>query len=106
MKSNGQDVATVIMDAGAARVYQAVIDTLNSQHTATISKKDKVQKKVEFTSNGNTITLQVDSIQPKLSQITVLAVQDGSASKKATDVAVNVILSVCHKLGLQCSLKQ
>ncbi len=106
MKSDGKDVATVIIDAGAFKVFKAVIDTITSDPKCKILQRDNAKKLVEFTHDSFSLSLQVDSLAAGLSQITVLAQHSENSQQKATDVAANVILSICHKMGINCTLKE
>jgi hypothetical protein len=105
MKSDGKDVSTVILDAGAAKVYTALIDTLESQPKFRITAKDDIKKHVEFEGGGSSLSMQVDSLDVRLSQITVLAVASGDAPPASTDAAASAILGVCRKVGLYCTQK-
>jgi hypothetical protein len=106
IQNENKEGAKVILDAGASAVYRAIIDTLNSVSNIEISKKDNVKKLVEFSTGENAISMQVDSLATGLSQITVLAVQTGNSSRKPTEAAVNAILAVCHKIGINCTLQE
>jgi hypothetical protein len=106
MNSGGNDVATVILDAGAARVYKAVIDTLSSSPRTKITKRDNPGKHVEFIIGSSDVSMQIDSLDQGLCQIMVLAREDQGSNKKSTDAAVNAILSVSRKAGIKCSVKQ
>jgi hypothetical protein len=105
MKSDKSDVATVILDAGASAVFKAIMDTVTSQPKCRIVQRDNSRKLVEFTNGTNSFTMQVDSLAIGLSQITVMAVPSGDTQQKPADAAVKAILSVCHKVGLQCTVK-
>jgi hypothetical protein len=104
--SGDKDIASVILDASSTRVYKAMIDTITAQPKVKITKNDKQKKLVEFTNGTDNITMQVDSVGVNFAQITVTAQQEGTSSKKETDVAVNAILGVCHKVGLHCERKE
>jgi len=106
MKSDGKDVATVIIDAGAFKVFKAVTDTLTSDPKCEILQRDNTKKFVEFTHDAFSLSLQVDSLAAGLSQITVLAQHSENSQQKTTDVAASVILSVCHKMSIHCTLKE
>jgi hypothetical protein len=106
MNSGGNDVATVILDAGAARVYKAVIDTLSASPKTRITKRDNPKRHVEFTIGSSDVSMQVDSLDKGLCQIMVLGKEDQNSSKNTTNSAVNAILSVSRKAGIKCSVKQ
>jgi hypothetical protein len=105
MRTSDMDVATVILDARTFKVHKAVVDTLTSSPKIKILKQDPVKRQVEFTNGINTLSIQVDSLDIGLSQITVAAAHSGQQQKKATDVAVEVILGVCHKAGIKCTVE-
>ena len=105
MNSGNKDVATVILDAGCTKVYRAVADTLASDPTCRIIKRDDAKKLVEFSHDPYTLTIQVDSMAAGVSQITVLAENQGKSTQNTSDKAANVILAVCKKVGLHCTLK-
>ncbi len=101
--TDGKEVASVILDAGATKVYHAVTDTLTSDTRCKIQNKDDGRKFVEFTHDDLSLTMQIDSLGAALSQITVKAEKSGDSSQKPTDAAVKAILAVCHKMGLKCT---
>ena len=101
--TDGKQVASVILDAGATKVYLAVTDTLTSDKRSKILKREDARKFVEFTHDDLSLTMQVDSLGAGLSQITVQAEKSGSSSQKTTDAAVKAVLAVCHKMGLKCT---
>jgi hypothetical protein len=104
MRTGQTDVATVIIDAKTFRVYQAVIDTLTSDPKFKISNRDNAKRFVEFTSGTYKVSMQVDSLEIGLSQITVAANHSDSSPKQPKDIAVDVIFRVCSKVGVKCTL--
>ena len=104
MHTGQADIATVIIDAKTFRVYQAVIDTLKSNPKYQITSRKNAENSVEFKVKTFTVTLKVDSLANGLSQITVSASPPGDPAKQATGTAVETIMGVCHKAGIQCTL--
>ncbi len=105
MNSGDKDVATVILDAGAAKVYKAVTDTLGSDPQSRILKKDDLKRQVEFSHDPYTMSIKVDSLDNGVSQITVLSEHQGKTNEKTAGKAATVILAVCKKAGLHCTQK-
>lgn len=105
MRSGGNEVATVILDAGAGPVFKALNDTLFHVREVTITRRDPKNRRVEFNKDGNSVSMQVDSLDRDLSQITVLASGTAADGKPVTDLAVQAILGVCKKVGKSCSVK-
>lgn len=104
MRTSQTDVATVIIDAKTFMVYKAMIDTLTSVPKVKITNRDNLKRLVEFTCETNTISMQVDSLANALSQITVSAAHSDNKQKQTTDLAVEAIFRVCHKVGVKCTL--
>jgi hypothetical protein len=98
------DVATVTIDAKTVRVYQAVIDTLTSNPKFEITRRDNPKRTVEFTRESYTVSIKVDSLAADLSHITVTAAHSDQSPQQPTDIAVNAILGIGHKLGIPCTL--
>jgi hypothetical protein len=103
--SDGKDVASVILDAGASNVYKAVTDTLTSDNRCKILKRDDVKKFVEFTHDSYSLTLQVDSLAAGLSQITAVTENSRNSSGNTADAAVQAVLRVCKMVGTKCTLR-
>jgi hypothetical protein len=106
MRTGQSDIATVIVDARTFRVYQAVIDTLQSNPKFQITHRNNADKSVEFKIKTYTITMKVDSLANSLAQITVSSAPPGDSEKQATNMAIEAITGVCHKAGIKCTLDQ
>lgn len=104
MRTSQADVASVILEAKTFRVYKAVIDTLAIDPKVKITTRNDAKRFVEFNNATASISLQVDSLEAGLSQITVSAVHSANAPKQPTDMAVEAIVTVCHKAGIKCTL--
>ena len=100
------DVATVMVDAKTFRVYQAVIDTLTSNPKFEITRRDNAERQVEFTRESYNVAIKVDSLANDVSQITVTAAHTDKSPQQPTDIAVNAILGICHKIGIKCTLEK
>jgi hypothetical protein len=106
MRTGDTDIANVIIDSGTLNVYRAVIDTLTSNPRIKMVLRDDTKRQVRFTNELYTVSMQVDSLATGLSQITVAAVSSANPSQKTTNVAVNAIFGVCHKVGIKCILEE
>jgi hypothetical protein len=105
-RSEGKDIASVILEAGSSKVYKAVTDTLTADARCTILKRDDARKFVQFTHDAYSLTMRVDSLASGVSQITVEAENQKDPSQKPTDAAVKAVLAVCKKVGMKCTLKE
>jgi hypothetical protein len=106
MHTPSADVATVILDAKPSGVYKAMIDTLTTNPKFRVTNKDQAKYLVEFTKEQCKVSMQVDSLDKALSQITVSATASDNNSEKTSSVAVDAIQNVCKKLGIKCTVKE
>lgn len=104
MNTPSADIAYVIIDAGAAKVYQAVIDTLTTDPKFSVIKEDKSRNYVEFSRKEQKIAIQVDSLATGLSHLTVTAPVTGKEAQKPTDPAIDAIFKICEKAGVKCTI--
>jgi len=103
--TEGKEVAIVILDAGASKVYKAVNDTLASSPRFMVQARDNQRREVKFMHDEITLSVLVDSLSAGYSRITVEAEPAKNTQPKQTDAAVKAILAVCHKVGLTCTQK-
>jgi hypothetical protein len=105
MHTSSADVATVILDAKTPGVYKAIIDTLTANPKFKITQRDNGRHLVEFTKETYKISMQVDSLDVNLSQITVSATSSDKEAPRSSSMAVDAIERVCQKLGIKCTVK-
>jgi hypothetical protein len=106
MHTSEMDVATVILDARTFKVYQTILDTLTSNKNFEITSRDNAKRLVEFKKQSQKVSMQVDSLDNGLSQITVASLHSDNSAKQTTTVAVDAILKVCQAVGIKCTLEK
>lgn len=106
MRTSDADVATVLLDASTSRVYQTIIDTLTTGKKFKITSRDNAKRYVEFSIQTGKVSMQVDSLENKLTQITVASVHSDDSQKKNTDLAVDAILRISRMVGVKCTLEK
>jgi hypothetical protein len=98
----GFDVATVILNADAARVYTTALNLIRRNQTLQIVAEDPGDQTVEFSNGTRAARITVSNLGTKLSQILV-----ASATKPGEDSAtlriVDGILHVCQAMRVTCS---
>ncbi|MCX6245888.1 MAG: hypothetical protein NTU98_14435 [Bacteroidetes bacterium] len=98
------DISTVMLDAKTYRVYRAIMDTLTTDKKFSVISRNNDKRFVEFTAKSYTVSMQVDSLENGLTQITVASKHSEDATKKSTDMAVEAILRVCKMAGIKCTV--
>jgi len=106
MHASQADVAFVILDARTFRVFQVIIDTLTANKKFKITNRDNAKRFVEFINQKIKVSMQVDSLENGLTQITVASMHSDNAAKQSTDIAVDAIVRVCHMAGIKCTLPE
>ncbi len=97
----GFDVATVILNADAGRVYATTVSQLRRNQTLHIVAEDPTDRTVEFNNGTRSAGITVTDLGTRLSQILV-----ASATKPGEDSAtlriVAGILRVCEAMKITC----
>jgi hypothetical protein len=98
----GFDVATVILNADATRVYTTAVSLLRRNQTVHIVADDPRGRTVEFSNGTRSASITVSDLGTRLSQILVAsATRPGENS--ATLRIVQGILNVCQAMKVTCS---
>jgi hypothetical protein len=99
---SGFDVATVVLEANADKVYQTAIKNLSARADVTITKQDAKKRRVQFTNGQQVASLQATPLGDKITQLVVasnLPPQMGSNS-----TVVQGVLKVCKEMNVECTL--
>jgi hypothetical protein len=98
----GFDVATVLLDAEAAKVYATALGLLHRNAQVQVVSEDAAHRTVDFASGGRSAGITVNALGAHLSQMVVAAaVLPGQES--ATPRIVAGILRVCQEMKVACS---
>jgi len=106
--ANGQggfDVATVVIEANAQKVYETALQRLQA-HSAQVKVIDQNARRrvVAFTNGEQTASLQANPLGDKLTQLVVASTLD-PAQPSATSLVVRSIQNVCTELKVECTLE-
>ena len=101
----GYDVATVVIEAPAQKVYDTAIQRLQA-HAAQVKiiKQDAKKREVAFTNGAQTASLQANALGDKLTQLVVASTLDPT-EPSATSFVVKSIQNVCAELKVECTLE-
>ncbi len=103
--SQGYDVATVVLEAPAERVYQAAIKTLEGRPDVTLTKQDSKNGKIQFRKGDLVAGLQVSPLGDKLSQLVIASSASDPGQPSATSLVVERVLGICQEMKVECSLQ-
>lgn len=100
----GYDVATVILNADATKVYATAVSMLHRSQVVHVVAEDPVHRSVQFSNGQRTAGITVTDLGTRLSQLmvasTVLPGQDSATSK-----VVDGVLRVCQEMKVTCSAR-
>lgn len=103
--TQGYDVATVMLEAPADRVYETAVKTLKARPDMTITKQDSKSGKIEFRQGNLVAGLQVSPLGDKLTQLVIASSATDPTQPSATSLVVEGVLRVCREMKVECSLQ-
>ncbi len=95
------DVAAVIVEVPAARVFDTVKSLLAKNTQVSVTKTDEARRSVEFTDGRQIGGIQVNVLGDSLAQLMVSTAHPGVPAS-TTSTIVERILEVCRELGASC----
>jgi hypothetical protein len=104
--NGGYDVASVILEAQAANVYDTAVKTLKAHSDkVTVTTTDAKKMIVKFTDGQQIASLQVTSLGPKVTQLMIAsnAVESGQSG---TSIVLQGVLKVCKEMNVNCTVEQ
>ena len=101
---SGFDVATVVLEANADKVYQTAITNLSARTDLKITKQDEKKRMVQFTNGTQVASLQATPLGDKITQL-VIASNLPPAQPSATSMVVEGVMHVCKQMNVECTLE-
>lgn len=99
----GYDIATVLLEARANKVYSTAVNILQARKDLRITQKDDKSRSLEFTDGTRVARIQVSSLDEHLSQLLIVSVVT-SPKTDTTSFVLNGVLRVCKEMGVHCQL--
>jgi len=99
----GYDVATVLLEARADKIYSTAVNVLQANKDWTITQKDDKSRSVEFSDGKRTAGMQVSSLDDNLSQLLIVSTVT-SGKTDTTSLVLKGVLRVCKEMGVHCQL--
>ena len=100
---NGYDVATVVLEANADKVYSTALSALKSHPGITVTKDDSKKRRIDFTNGAQYASLQATPLGEKLSQLMIASNLTG-AQPTATSLVLQGVLKVCKEMNVNCTV--
>lgn len=103
--SGGYDVATVLLEAPAERVYAGAVKALEARPDITITRQDSKQGRLELRKGDLVAGLEISPVSEKVTQLLVASSVGDGAQPSATPLVVEGVLRVCEEMKVECSLQ-
>lgn len=101
--SGGYDVATVVLEANADKVYETALKSLQARTDLTINSNDAKKREIKFSKGDQIASLQATPLGNKLCQLVVASNLTG-VQPDATSVVVQGVMKVCDQMHVVCTM--
>jgi len=104
--NGGYEVATVILEAKADKVYETALSALQAHSDkVTVTSSDAKKMMIKFTDGQQIASLQATSLGPKVTQLMIAsnAVEKGQSG---TSIVLQGVLKVCKDMNVTCTVEQ
>ena len=104
--NGGYDVASVILEAQADKVYDTALQALKAHSDKVmVTSTDAKKMIVKFTDGQQNASLQVTSLGPKVTQLMIAsnAVENGQSG---TSIVLQGVLKVCKEMNVTCTVEE
>jgi hypothetical protein len=99
----GYDVATVLLDVPADRLYGFAIERARQNKSVRIVMQDPGAHRFQIADGDRTATLTVIAITDQVSHL-VIAGTAGRNEGSTTSMVVGAVMRICKEMGKECSL--
>ncbi|MFH1241935.1 MAG: hypothetical protein V1689_06175 [Pseudomonadota bacterium] len=99
----GPEVATVLLEAKADKVYHTAVEILKGHQKVRITYQDDANRSIEFTYEEQLASLKVSRLQDDLSQL-MIACSTASGKGASTSFVLDGVFRVCKEMGVPCNL--
>lgn len=102
-KGRGPEVATVLLEANADKVYTTALKVLENNKTFQITYRNDKARTVEFSDGDRLANMKVSRLDEKLCQL-IIGASTTSGKPANTSFVVDGVFRVCKDMGIQCVL--
>ena len=100
---SGFDVATVVLEANAEKVYETAIKSLSARPDVKITKQDAKKRMVQFTKGAQVASLQATPLGDKITQLVIAS--NLTPAPGTNSLVVEGVLKVCKEMNVDCTLE-
>ena len=101
----GYDIATLVLEAAADKVYQTALKSLQSHADLVITRQDPEKRIIQFSKGQQVASLRATLLGDKLTQL-VIASSLTDAQPSTTSLVVQAALKVCTDMHVNCVVEE
>lgn len=101
--NGGYDVATVVLEANADKVYDTALQALRARTDLTITSSDAKKRVIKFSKGDQIASMQTTPLGDKLCQLVIASNLTG-AQPDATSLVVQGVMKVCDQMHVVCTM--
>ena len=99
----GYDIATVLLDVPADRLYLFVLDHARKNKSVRVTMEDPAARRLQIHEGDRSVTFTVVPVTDHVSHL-VIAGTAGHNESSTTSMVVGIVMRVCKEMGKECSL--
>ena len=96
-------VATVILDVSAKRVYEVATNTTKNNPNVTVVSNDPASMTIRLKENDQSATLTVTALNKNISQLMIVGSAPAGENPQTTRI-VNAAVKLCNDMGKKCEV--
>jgi hypothetical protein len=99
----GYDVATVVLEASADKVYETAVKHLSSRPDLVVTQKNAATRTVDFAKGEQIASMQATPLGEKITQLVIASSLTGE-QPSSTSLVVQGVMRVCKEMNVECTL--
>jgi hypothetical protein len=103
--AGGYDVAIVLLEAPADKVYERTLASLKTHPELTITKDDTKKGQIEFRKGNEVAGFNISSLGDKLTQLVIASNAADPTQPGSTPMVVSAVLRVCKEVNVECTVE-
>ncbi len=100
----GYDVATVVIEGSAEKVYETAIKSIKSAPNLVVRRQDPVKCIIDFTDGSRSAGLKISQVNDTLVQLLIASVSVPGQDSE-TSLVLSGVIRICKEMGVKYSIE-
>jgi hypothetical protein len=98
----GYDVATVVIEGKADKVYSTALNAIAARRKLTVTRQDPKARTIDFSDGTHAIGLKISQVNDTIVHLLVVTAVT-TEHDSTSSVVVSGVMRVCEEMGAHCS---